>query len=89
MLPENAAMTTASEMLLALRNPDSGWLATLVVALGEAQADPSFTAQHQQLLAELCAGQPIPLVVRAAALQRSLDFERRLAREEDGLAAAG
>lgn len=82
-------MATTSELLLALRNPDSGWLATLVVALGEAQADPDFTSHHQTLLADLCNGQPIPLVARAAALQRSLDFERRLAREEDGLAAAG
>jgi hypothetical protein len=87
--PENATMAATSEMLLALRNPDSGWLATLIIALAEAQADPGFTSHHQALFADLCQGQPISPVLRAAALQRSLDFERRLAREEDGLAAAG
>ena len=85
---ETPAMATTSELLLALRNPDSGWLATLIVALSEAQADPGFTAHHQALLAEICNGQPIPLAVRAAALQRSMDFERRLDRESADLAAA-
>ncbi len=86
---EYPAMATTSELLLTLRNPDSGWLATLIVALSEAQSDPVFSAHHQALLAELCRAPPIPLVVRAAALQRSLDFERRLDRESADLAVAG
>ena len=86
---ENAAMAATSEMLLALRNPDSGWLATLIVALAEAQADPGFTSHHQALFADLCRGQPISLVLRAAALQRSLDFERQLDRRSADLAATG
>ena len=86
---ETVTMATTSELLLALRNPESGWLATLIVALSEAQSDPSFTEQHQAMLAALCQGQPIPVVLRAAALQRSLDFERRLDRASADLAAAG
>ncbi|MHB1615705.1 MAG: hypothetical protein ACYCUX_00305 [Metallibacterium sp.] len=82
-------MAATSELLLTLRNPDSGWLATLIVALAEAQADPTFTCLHQSLLANLCNGQPVSLVLRAAALQRSLDFERRLENEHGDLAATG
>jgi hypothetical protein len=89
MTPENAAMAATSEMLLALRNPDSGWLATLIIALAEAQADPGFTSHHQTLFADLCHGQPISLVLRAAALQRSLDFERHLEHEQGDMAATG
>ena len=82
-------MATTSELLLALRDPDSGWLATLIIALAEAQADPAFTSRHQALFADLCQGQPIPLVLRAAALQRSLDFERHLEHEHGDMAAIG
>ncbi len=86
---ETNAMATTSELLLALRNQGSGWLATLIVALSEAQMDPGFTTQQQALLAELCkSGQVVPTVVRAAALQRSLDFERQLDQQSADLAAA-
>src|SRR5947209_19853553 len=44
-----------NELLLALRSPTSGWLATMVCALEEAVRDPDFSANHRALLTQLLA----------------------------------
>ncbi len=76
---------TTPTLLLALRSPQSGWLATLITALDEARADPGFDARQQTLFAELAAGAPIAASVRKAAMERQYAFDRDMA---DELAAA-
>lgn len=80
-----AMAATTPTLLLALRSPQSGWLATLITALDEARADPGFDAQQQALFAELAAGAPIAANVRKAAMERQYAFDRSMA---DELAAA-
>lgn len=76
---------TTPTLLLALRSPQSGWLATLIAALDEARADPGFDARQQALFAELAAGVPIAASVRKAAMERQYAFDSSMA---DELAAA-
>ena len=76
---------TTPTLLLALRSPQSGWLATLITALDEARADPSFDARQQALFAELAAGAPIAASVRMAAMERQYAFDSIMV---DELAAA-
>ncbi len=76
---------TTPTLLLALRSPQSGWLATLIAALDEARADPGFDARQQALFAELAAGAPIAASVRKAAMERQYAFDSSMA---DELAAA-
>ena len=76
---------TTPTLLLALRSPQSGWLATLIAALDEARADPGFDARQQALFAELAAGTPIAASVRKAAMERQYAFDSSMA---DELAAA-
>ena len=76
---------TTPTLLLALRSPQSGWLATLIAALDEARADPGFDARQQALFAELAAGAPIAASVRKAAMERQYAFDSSMAEE---LAAA-
>ncbi len=76
---------TTPTLLLALRSPRSGWLATLIAALDEARADAGFDAQQQALFAELAAGAPIAASVRKAAMERQYAFDSNMA---DELAAA-
>lgn len=66
---------TTPTLLLALRSPHSGWLATLIAALDEARSDPDFDAHQQALFAELVAGTPIAATVRRAALERQYAFD--------------
>jgi hypothetical protein len=76
---------TTPTLLLALRSPQSGWLATLITALDEARADPGFDARQQALFAELASGAPIAASVRKAAMERQYAFDSSMA---DELAAA-
>jgi len=72
-------MPTTSEIVMMLRDPNAGWLGTLLVALDEARTDPNFSALHQELFATLAnPNTPIPETVHAAALHRSIEFEDRL-----------
>ena len=76
---------TTPTLLLALRSPHSGWLATLIAALDEARSDPGFDAHQQALFAELAAGAPIASAVLRAAMERQYAFDVGMA---DELAAA-
>ncbi len=72
-------MPTTSEIIMMLRDPDAGWLGTLLVALNEARSDPNFSTLHQELFAVLAnPDKTIPETVHAAALHRSMEFEDRL-----------
>ena len=66
-----------NELLLALRSPSSGWLATMVCALEEAVRDPEFTAHHRALIKQLLEAEAIPSSVSAAAEERLCRFEQR------------
>ncbi|NII09319.1 hypothetical protein [Oleiagrimonas sp. C23AA] len=70
---------TTFETLLALRNPESGWLAVLACVLDEASRDPEFDAHQRRLLAQLIvSGEPLPAAVLDAARQRADHFENEL-----------
>lgn len=86
MNPTQRALTV-SEILLTLRAPGAGWLATLVSALDEAQRDPDFDARHRQVLAELLNDQGVPAPVAAAARRRAIAFEIELELATGGSAA--
>jgi hypothetical protein len=85
MNPSKRALTV-SEILLTLRAPGAGWLATLISALDEAQRDPEFDARHRQVLAELLA-QSVPAPVVEAARRRAVAFEIELELAANGSAA--
>ena len=74
---ERAAMTVP-EILLMLRAPGAGWLATLISALDEAQRDPDFDARHREALAQLLLEQGLPGVLVHAAHRRTAAFEIEL-----------
>jgi hypothetical protein len=67
------------ELLLALRSPTSGWLATLICALDEALHDPDFSAHHRELVRQLLDASAIPAPVAAAAEERLSRFEEQVA----------
>jgi hypothetical protein len=77
MNPTQRALTVP-EILLMLRAPGAGWLATLITALDEAQRDPDFDARHRQALAQLVTEQGLPGVVLDAARRRTAAFEIEL-----------
>jgi len=66
------------EILLILRGPGAGWLATLLTALDEAQRDPDFDAHQRAVLAQLASGQGLPGAVAEAARRRTAAFELEL-----------
>lgn len=66
------------EILLMLRAPGAGWLATLLAALDEASRDPDFNAYHRAVLARCINEQAIPAAVAEAARQRTIQFEETL-----------
>jgi plasmid stability protein len=66
------------EMLLMLRAPGAGWLATLLAALDEADRDPDFNAYHRAILAHCLTEQAVPAAVAEAARQRTIQFEQSL-----------
>lgn len=69
---------TVPEILLMLRAPGAGWLATLISALDEAQRDPDFDIRHRQALAQLVTEQGMPTAVVDAARRRTAAFEIEL-----------
>jgi hypothetical protein len=66
------------EMLLMLRAPGAGWLATLLSALDEAGRDPDFNAYHRAILARCLDEQAVPAAVAESARLRALQFEQAL-----------
>jgi len=67
------------EILLMLRAPGAGWLATLLSALDEASRDPDFNAYHRAILARCLDEQTVPAAAAEAARQRTAQFEQSLA----------
>jgi hypothetical protein len=76
------------ELLLALRSPSSGWLATMVCALDEAVRDPEFSEQHRALLKQLLDANTIPASVAVAAEERLCRFEQSVADTQSDLISA-
>lgn len=66
------------EILLMLRAPGAGWLATLLTALDEAQRDPDFDPRQRAALAQLASDQGLPSAVIDAARRRTAAFELEL-----------
>ena len=66
------------EILLMLRAPGAGWLATLLAALDEAGRDPDFNAYHRAILARYLDEQTVPAAVAETARQRTIQFEETL-----------
>lgn len=67
---------TTHELLLALRAPNSGWLAAVVCALDEAMRDPDFAEPQRAMLRRLLDSDTIPAVVADAATERLHAFEK-------------
>lgn len=66
---------STNELLLALRAPNSGWLAALVCALDEAMQDPDFGEPQRALIHGLLAAGSVPHAVSVAANDRLTRFE--------------
>jgi hypothetical protein len=66
---------STNELLLALRAPNSGWLAALVCALDEALQDPDFGEPQRQLVRGLLDAGGVPNAVAIAANDRLTRFE--------------
>jgi hypothetical protein len=66
---------STNELLLALRAPNSGWLAALVCALDEALQDPDFGEPQRALIHGLLDAGGVPHVVAVAANDRLTRFE--------------
>ena len=77
-----------NELLLALRSPSSGWLATMVCALEEAVRDPECTEHHRALIKQLLEAEAIPSSVSAAAEERLCRFEQSVADTQSELLTA-
>lgn len=74
----DTAFATVPEILLMLRAPGAGWLATLLAALDEASRDPDFSTHHRAVLAR-CLDEPaVPVAVVEAARERTIQFEAAL-----------
>lgn len=70
---------STNELLLALRAPNSGWLAALICALDEAMQDEDFGEMQRRMLCDLIAGGSVPAPVAVAANVRLAQFERTVA----------
>jgi len=77
-----------NELLLALRSPTSGWLATMICALEEAVRDPDFSEHHRAMLTQLLAAESIPAPIAAAAEERLCRFEQSVSDTQHELLAA-
>lgn len=66
---------SSNELLLALRAPNSGWLAALVCALDEALQDPDFGEPQRALIHGLLDAGSVPHAVSVAANDRLTRFE--------------
>src|SRR4051794_3561827 len=67
---------SSNELLLALRAPNSGWLAALVCALDEALQDPDFGEPQRALVRGLIDQGSVPAAVADAANERLARFEQ-------------
>ena len=67
---------STNELLLALRAPNSGWLAALICALNEALQDPDFGEPQRDLVRRLLDVGDIPVAVADAANERLARFEQ-------------
>lgn len=67
---------STNELLLALRAPNSGWLAALVCALDEALQDPDFGEPQRALVRGLIDQGSVPAAVSDAANERLARFEQ-------------
>ena len=74
----DTAFCNVPEVLLMLRAPGAGWLATLLAALDEANRDPDFNAYHRAILSRCLDEQTVPAAVVEAARQRTIEFEQSL-----------
>ena len=74
----DTAFCSVPEILLMLRAPGAGWLATLLSALDEASRDPDFNAYHRAILARCLDEQTVPAAVAESARQRTVQFEEAL-----------
>ncbi|MEO8802536.1 MAG: hypothetical protein ABI304_05475 [Rudaea sp.] len=74
-----------NELLLALRSPTSGWLATMICALEEALQDPDFSDHQRELVRQMLDSSAIPSNVAAAAEARMVHFEQSVADEQQHL----
>lgn len=77
-----------TEMLLALRNPKSGWLATMICALEEALKDVDFSEHHRAIVKNLLEQGAVSTVVSEAAEERLARFEQSVAETQADLAAS-
>ena len=71
----DTAFCNVPEVLLMLRAPGAGWLATLLAALDEAARDPAFNARHRAVLARYLDECAVPAAVADAAAHRVERFE--------------
>lgn len=78
---DNTAFCSVPEILLMLRAPGAGWLATLLAALDEANRDADFNAYHRAILARCLDEQAVPAAVVEAARQRTIEFEQSLSEQ--------
>ncbi|HET7932379.1 MAG TPA: hypothetical protein VFL63_13450 [Rhodanobacteraceae bacterium] len=74
----DTAFCSVPEILLMLRAPGAGWMATLMAALDEANRDPDFNDYHRAVLARCLDERSVPPAAVEAARQRTIDFERAL-----------
>lgn len=73
--PGTPMKVSTNELLLALRAPNSGWLAALVCALDEALQDPDFGEPQRTLIHGLLDAGSVPPAVAVAANDRLTRFE--------------
>ncbi|MGN6518995.1 MAG: hypothetical protein ACTHK2_06195 [Dokdonella sp.] len=66
---------STNELLLALRAPNSGWLAALICALDEALQDPDFAEPQREMVRSLLDAGGVPHAVAQAANERLTRFE--------------
>jgi hypothetical protein len=86
--PGSAMKLPTHELLLALRSPTSGWLATMVCALEEASLDPNFSEHHRVLIKQLLDANAVPASVASAAEERLCRFEQDVADTQTDLISA-
>ncbi|MEO7148686.1 MAG: hypothetical protein ABIY40_01915 [Rhodanobacteraceae bacterium] len=77
-MTNDASTLTVPEVLLMLRAPGAGWLATLLAALDEAQRDPDFDPRQRAAFAQIAAEHGLPCAVAEASRRRAMAFESQL-----------
>jgi hypothetical protein len=77
-----------TEMLLALRSPKSGWLATMICALEEALKDVDFSEHHRAMVKQLLEQGEVSAAIASAAEERLARFEQSVAETQARLTTA-